>query len=158
VLSNLRIGGRGRLGLQLVEIKAAVRLENLSINEANSPLAIDPIPDVAALAGTPVTVVVTANATSPGDQLVYSLDPGAPAGAKINPSTGVFTWQIPESEPVGEYDVTVSDSSRPPASLAKSMRIMVASARANPPVLWPPRLSSAPGAHRVRADLDGGPR
>jgi hypothetical protein len=39
-----------------------------------------------------VTFQAQATDPIPGRTLTYSLDPGAPAGASIDPKTGVFTW------------------------------------------------------------------
>ena len=38
---------------------------------------------------------VTATDPNPGHTVTYSLDPGAPAGATINPSSGLFVWTPP---------------------------------------------------------------
>ncbi|MBX7166063.1 MAG: putative Ig domain-containing protein [Pirellulales bacterium] len=43
----------------------------------------------------------------PVDSLTFSLAPGAPAGASINPTTGQFTWSPDGSVTPGRYSVTV---------------------------------------------------
>src|SRR5439155_6595791 len=62
-------------------------------------------------------ITFTASATDPnsGQTLAYSLDPGAPAGATINSSSGVFTWTPSEAQGPGVYSVTVrvTDSGTP---------------------------------------------
>ena len=40
-------------------------------------------------------------------RLTYSLDTGAPTGATINATTGVFTWTPTESQGGSSYNVTV---------------------------------------------------
>ena len=52
----------------------------------------------------------TATATDPDipvNGLTFSLDVGAPAGASINPVSGVFTWTPTEAQGPGGYDITV---------------------------------------------------
>jgi hypothetical protein len=68
----------------------------------------------------------TASATdSDGDTLTYTLDPGAPAGASINNSTGVFTF-TPQLGPA-KYTITVrvTDSGSPPLSAVQSFTLTV---------------------------------
>ena len=52
----------------------------------------------------------TATATDPdlpANTLTFSLDAGAPAGATIEPVSGVFTWTPTETQGPGTFDVTV---------------------------------------------------
>ncbi len=58
--------------------------------------------------------------------VTYSLDPGAPPGATIDPLTGVFTWDT-QSQTGGVYTVTVraTDNSSPPLSDAKTFTITI---------------------------------
>ncbi|MGZ8920926.1 MAG: lamin tail domain-containing protein, partial [Limisphaerales bacterium] len=50
-----------------------------------------------------------ANATDPdaGQTLTYSLSTGAPAGASINPATGLFSWTPTEAQGPGSFTLTV---------------------------------------------------
>jgi hypothetical protein len=43
----------------------------------------------------------------PANTLTFSLDAGAPSGASIDPTTGVFTWTPTEAQGPGNYPVTV---------------------------------------------------
>ena len=64
--------------------------------------------------GALLTVAAAAtDADLPGETLTYSLVT-APAGAAINPSTGVFTWTPGESDGSGTFPVTirVTDSAK----------------------------------------------
>ncbi len=85
-------------------------------------LALDPIPVQSVNEGS--TVAFTATATGSTTALTYSLDPGAPAGATIDPTTGAFTWT--PSAP-GKYSVTVrvTDGGSPPRSVAETVSITV---------------------------------
>ena len=52
----------------------------------------------------------TATATDPDDppnNRTFSLDAGAPAGATIDPASGVFSWTPTEAQGPGTFDVTV---------------------------------------------------
>ena len=66
--------------------------------------------------------------------LTYSLDPGAPTGASINPSTGVFTWTPTEAQGPGTYNITVrvTDNNSPAQSDAKTFRVTVNETNAAP--------------------------
>ncbi len=73
----------------------------------------------------------TATATDtdlPANSLTFSLDTGAPAGASINPSTGLFTWTPTEAQGPGLYPVTVrvTDNGAPPLDDHETIGITVA--------------------------------
>jgi hypothetical protein len=63
----------------------------------------------------------------PAQALQYSLAAGAPPGASIDPSSGVFTWVVPASEHIGSYPigVIVTDSGSPPLSQTTSFTVNV---------------------------------
>jgi hypothetical protein len=67
--------------------------------------------------------------------LTYSLS-NAPAGATINPTSGVFAWTPTEAQGPGVYNITVrvTDNNLPPASDAKTFQITVTESN-QPPVL-----------------------
>src|SRR5205823_2738598 len=83
----------------------------------------------------------TASATDPnGDTLTYSLDPGAPAGAGINPTSGVFTWTPAEADGPGSYLITVrvTDNGSPSMSDTKAFAIAVSEVNLTPALTVPP--------------------
>ncbi len=59
--------------------------------------------------------------------LTFSLDPGAPAGASINPRTGLFSWTPTRAQAPNTYNLTarVTDSGSPPLSDAKTFNVTV---------------------------------
>ena len=58
--------------------------------------------------GSLLTFTATAtDADLPANTKTFSLDAGAPTGASINATTGVFTWTPTESQGAGTYNVTV---------------------------------------------------
>lgn len=68
--------------------------------------------------------------------LTYSLDSGAPSGASVNPTNGIFTWTPSEAQGPGVYDITVrvTDNSSSPQSDAKTFQVTVNEVN-QPPVL-----------------------
>ncbi len=74
------------------------------------------------------TVTFTARATDPdaGQRLTFSLL-GAPAGAQIHPTTGVFSWATTETDGPGDYPfvVRVTDNGTPPRWDSESVTVTV---------------------------------
>ena len=64
---------------------------------------------------------------APANTLTFSLDAGAPAGASINPVTGVFTWTPTEAQGPGVYPITVrvTDNGQPPKSATRTFTVTV---------------------------------
>jgi hypothetical protein len=93
---------------------------------ANHAPSLDPISDMGlSLNG---SLTFTAHATdpdSPPQTLTYSLAPGAPASAHIDPATGAFTLS---NLKFGTYTVTVrvTDNGNPPLSATQSFHVFVA--------------------------------
>ena len=74
----------------------------------------------------------------PSQSLTFTLGAGAPDGATIDPSTGVFAWTPTEAQGPGsfQFGILVTDSGTPPLSTARSFFINVAEVN-RPPVLSP---------------------
>lgn len=109
--------------------------------------SLDPIADLAADEDTPVGFAATA--TDPdGDVLTFSLFGAVPAGAAIDPGTGLFTWTPSEAQGHGGYlvNVRVTDDGTPP--LADETTFLVMTGEVNePPTLTPiDDMTVAPGA------------
>ena len=68
----------------------------------------------------------TSDPDLPAQMLTFSLDPGAPAGASIDPATGAFT-RTPSASFSGTNLMTlrVSDNATPPASASQILRVIV---------------------------------
>jgi hypothetical protein len=73
----------------------------------------------------------------PMQALAYSLAPGAPAGANINPISGVFTWVVPSSQHMGSYPIgiVVTDGGSPPLAQAASFTVTVIDTGPPPTIL-----------------------
>lgn len=66
--------------------------------------------------------------------LTYSLGPGAPSGASVEPTTGVMTWTPSEAQGPGVYPFTLSvtDRSMPPLSDSRTFDVQVLEANQAP--------------------------
>jgi hypothetical protein len=65
---------------------------------AQTSPVLDPIGNRSVNEGALLTFTATASDDDVGDTLTFSLDPGAPVGAAINPLSGVFTWTPTEAQ------------------------------------------------------------
>ena len=96
-----------------------------------------PIGDRTVDEGSSLAFTVKASDTDlPAQSLTFSLDPGAPDGASIDPGTGGFTWTPTEAQSPGAYPITVrvTDHGEPPLSDALSFTVTVNEVN-DPPVL-----------------------
>jgi hypothetical protein len=76
------------------------------------------------------TLVFTATATDsdvPAQTLTFSLDAGAPTGASIDPTSGIFSWIPSDAQGPGVYPVTVivTDDGTPALSDSETFNITV---------------------------------
>jgi hypothetical protein len=101
------------------------------VNEVNSAPVLAPISDKTVTEGSLLTFTATAtDADIPANSLIFTLDSGAPAGAAINATNGVFAWTPPLgfSPATNTVTIRVTDDGSPPLSDAKTFKIVVASA------------------------------
>lgn len=75
-------------------------------------------------------VMFTNSATDadlPADTFSYSLDPGAPASANVNPATGVFQWLTEDADANSSNPITVrvTDNGALPLSDAKTFTVTI---------------------------------
>ncbi len=63
----------------------------------------------------------------PAQTLTYSLAPGAPAGASIDPASGLITWVTAPGQHIGGYSfgVIVTDAGSPPLSVTTGLAVNV---------------------------------
>jgi hypothetical protein len=95
------------------------------VAEANRPPTLNLLLcQLQAVIGQPVTFTATAADPNPGQSFVFSLDPGAPTGAVIDPTTGVFSWTPSEA---GRHVITirVTDNGTPYLSATSTITIDV---------------------------------
>ncbi|HPW92932.1 MAG TPA: putative Ig domain-containing protein [Verrucomicrobiota bacterium] len=106
--------------------KSATRTFTVTVNDVNNAPVVAAIPNKTVNELSLVTF--TASATdSDGDPFTWSLDAGAPAGATINPATGVFAWTPSEAQGPGTYSITVraTDNGTPPMSGSRTFSVTV---------------------------------
>jgi hypothetical protein len=72
-----------------------------------------PIANLTAKEGQTLGLPVTATDSDPGQTLTYSLAAGAPAGASIDPSTGLLTWTLPNGPSTTLITVLATDNGTP---------------------------------------------
>ncbi len=100
--------------------------EPVQVNRAPS---LSHIPDQ--ITGEGSLLTFTAQATDPGNNaLAFSLDPGAPPGASIDPASGAFAWIPPGTgfSLVTNVVVRVTNNGTPSLSAAQSVTIAVVAA------------------------------
>jgi hypothetical protein len=108
------------------ESKQIIPEGNLTPNQNNEPPALAAIPNLLVAPGHSLTFSASAtDADTPAQSLTFSLDPGAPAGASINRTNGLFTWTPPPTQPLGTYRVTVrvTDNGAPGMTDAQTVNI-----------------------------------
>ncbi len=114
-----------------------------------APPVLKTVGDVLAATGQTLTFDVASLASDPNTPalpLTYSLSPGAPAGVSINPTTGVLSWNVPATQRIGIYPVTVivSDNSSPPKSAYETIDLSVVDP-SPPPTISTPTVSTKKG-------------
>ena len=98
------------------------------VGQPNHPPVLAPIADH--FASVPVPVVIATSATDPdipAQILTFSLGVGAPAGASIDPNTGVFTWTptLAQAQSTNLIAVIVTDNGLPPLSATQQFTVVV---------------------------------
>ncbi len=104
------------------------RAFTVRVSEVNEPPVLAPIANQVAYVGSPLNVATFAtDPDSPTNQLTFTLGPGAPPGARVHPTRGVFTWTPPPSSAgtTNQITVVVTDSGTPPYSDAKPFTVIV---------------------------------
>jgi len=100
----------------------------ITVNEVNTAPVLGSIANQTITAGSQLIVTnLATDADIPANTLTFSLDPGAPAGAGIDPANGLFTWtpstnQAPSTNAV---TVRVADNGSPTLSDTKTFTIVV---------------------------------
>jgi hypothetical protein len=110
----------------------------VTVLEVNLAPVLAPIGDRTAC-GPGALVSFTATATDPdlpANTLTFSIDPGAPPGATIGGSTGVFSW-TPQSGGTFPFTIRVTDNGSPPLSDSETITIIVPLGN-QPPILNQP--------------------
>jgi hypothetical protein len=115
---------------------------------ANTPPTLDSVPDQSVNEGLALAVQLHASDTdSPPQQLTFSLDAGAPAGAQLDVITGLFTWTPSEAQGPGDYPFTVRvfDNGVPAYSAIRQFHVTVGEVNAAPSLAPIPNRTATPG-------------
>lgn len=108
----------------------------LTVNAANTPAVLSAIPNFTMLEKDLLTFTnQAADPDKPAQTLTYSLS-NSPAGALVDPVSGVFTWTPTEAQGPSTNVITVivTDNGTPPMSAAQSFTVTVLESN-EPPVL-----------------------
>jgi hypothetical protein len=108
-----------------VELPPAVAEARITVLAVNQPPVLAAISNQTVNEGSLLTITAAATDPDAGDTYTFSLAPGAPAGARINPATGVFTWTPPEGPLTVSITIQVSDNGSPSLSDAKTFTVTV---------------------------------
>ncbi len=112
---------------------------NITVGEANQAPVLAAIGNQSIDEGSLFTFTVSASDPDlPANNIFFSLDASAPAGATIDPSTGQFSWTPPAGTSLGNHTVTVrvSDDGLPSLEDFETITITVNDVNL-PPVLAP---------------------
>ena len=130
-------------------------MKNFMAPESPAPFAVltaRPLDPMIVTAGSILTFTATAtDPDRPAQNLAFTLDAGAPAGASINSSSGLFTWTpAPNQAPsTNNISVRVTDNGVPPLSATRTLTVIV---------LLPPHVGiSHPTAGQVSLVFDTTP-
>ena len=105
-------------------VDSNIQTVNVIVNTFNNPPVLAAIPAQTANEGSLMTFTASATDPDANDKLTYTLT-GAPAGAAIDPNTGVFTWTSNIVQ-VTNVTVVVTDSGIPQLSASQSVSLTVA--------------------------------
>ena len=99
----------------------------ITVAAANQPPVLGAIGNKTVSEGSPLSFTATATDPDAGQTRSFSLNAGAPAGAAINSSTGVFSWTPTEAQGPGSYPVTVrvTDSGSPAQNDSETITVTV---------------------------------
>jgi VCBS repeat-containing protein len=107
----------------------------ITVDEVNLSPELGPIGNKTISEGELLSFTATAtDADLPPNSLVFTLDPGAPAGAGIDPGTGQFNWTPSEDQGPGTYPITVlvRDDGTPNLSDTRTFTVTVNEANSAP--------------------------
>jgi hypothetical protein len=110
---------------------------SITVHEVNSAPTLAPIGDRLVQEGNLLTFTALGSDTDiPAQSFSYSLDEGAPAGAAINPTSGVFTWAPTEAQGPGVYTLTiiVTDGGSPALNASETIRVTVGELNSAPTI------------------------
>ncbi len=128
--TNLQTADAGVYSVQVTN-PAGTALSSDAWLTVNNPPLLTAINDQVIHAGTTLLLTnIASDSDVPAQTLAFSLDPGFPAGAVIDPATGMFSWS-PSAAQAGTTNpvtIRVTDNGIPALSAASSFTIIVVAA------------------------------
>ncbi|MBI5386506.1 MAG: DUF11 domain-containing protein, partial [Verrucomicrobia bacterium] len=115
-----------------------------AVNLVNVAPALTAAGPIAVNEGTTVLITnLATDADAPAQSLTFSLAPGAPAGATINPSSGLISWPTAEASgpSTNQLTVIVRDNGTPSLSATNAVTVVVNEVNARPTLTLPPSLT-----------------
>jgi len=98
----------------------------VTVLEDNQPPTLAPIATIAAEEGALIRFVAGGTDPDlPAQTLTYSLNPGAPAGAQVDPVTGEFTWQTEPDAGAGIFPIVIRVSDDGPGTLSSEQTVTI---------------------------------
>lgn len=129
-ISNFALASPGTFFVRVYETNTPAQAQlyhiTVSVTAGNSAPTLDPIGNKVGNEESLITFTATATDPNAGQTLTYTLI-GAPAGASIHPTTGVFTWVPTEAQGPGAYPLTVrvTDNGTPNLSDEENITVTV---------------------------------
>jgi hypothetical protein len=114
--------------VRIFRVSVAFCRTGMKLTGSNVPPQLAATPDIVVDEGVTLTLGnLGTDADLPYQTLTYSLAPGAPYGAKVNPTNGVFTWTPREEQGPGTntIQVIVTDDGAPPLSATNTFTVVV---------------------------------
>jgi hypothetical protein len=108
---------------------------NIVVSEVNTAPVLTPLGDRNVTEGTLLTFAATAtDPDTPTNTLTFSLEAGAPAGAEVNATNGVFTWMPTEAQGPSTNTITirVTDNGSPALNDFETITVVVAETNSSP--------------------------
>ncbi len=121
--------GTYEVTVRVTDGSGASDFETISIDvvTSNSPPVLAPVGNMNVSQGEELTFVANAtDADIPLQVLTFSLDPGAPTGASIDPVTGEFSWPTTLADSQGTYVITVRVTDSVGASDFETISVQIA--------------------------------
>ena len=129
------------------------------ILEVNQPPTLNFIADQSVVEGGLLTfTAAAADPDLPAQTLTFTLGAGAPAGAAIDSSTGVFTWTPTEAQGPGTYSLTVvvTDNATPNRSASRPFSVTAADLQAYAEAKLLPAMRAVHPDCRIETKVMGG--
>lgn len=107
---------------------SATQMITITVHEVNNAPTLAPLNSRTIAEGSSLSVTNTAtDPDADGQSLSFSLDPGAPANASVDPSTGIFSWKPSEDQGPANYAIVirVTDNGEPPLSATETLNVFV---------------------------------